>query len=95
MAGNADLDGLFNPKSAAIVGISTTLARDNMAATYLKALVQCNFKGGIYPINPKGGEFRGFKVYPNVKDVPDSVDYVISCIPAPLVPAGCSPALAR
>jgi acyl-CoA synthetase (NDP forming) len=86
MAGNADLDGVFNPKSVAIVGISTTLARDNMAATYLKALVQCNFSGGIYPINPKGGEFRGFKVYPSVKDVPDSVDYVISCIPAPLVP---------
>jgi acyl-CoA synthetase (NDP forming) len=86
MAGNADLDGVFNPKSAAIVGISTTLARDNMAAVYLKALVQCNFKGGIYPINPKDGEFQGFKVYPNVKDVPDSVDYVISCIPAPLVP---------
>jgi acyl-CoA synthetase (NDP forming) len=86
MAGNADLDGVFNPKSVAIVGISTTLARDNMAAVYLKALVQCNFNGGIYPINPKGGEFQGFKVYPNVKDVPDSVDYVISCIPAPLVP---------
>jgi acyl-CoA synthetase (NDP forming) len=86
MAGNADLDGVFNPKSVAIVGISTTLVRDNMAATYLRALVQCNFKGGIYPINPKGGDFRGFKVYQNVKDVPDSVDYVISCIPAPLTP---------
>jgi acyl-CoA synthetase (NDP forming) len=86
MAGNADLDGVFNPKSVAIVGISTTLARDNMAAVYLKALVQCNFKGGIYPINPKGGDFLGFKVYPNVKDVPDSVDYVISCIPAASTP---------
>lgn len=86
MAGDADLDGLFNPKSVAIIGISTTKAYDNMAATYLKAIVQCNFSGGIYPINLKGGEFRGFKVYPNVKDVPDSVDYVISCIPAPLVP---------
>ena len=86
MAGNADLDGVFNPKSVAIVGISTTLARDNMAAMYLKALVQCKFNGGIYPINPKGGEFRGFKVYPNVKGVPDSVDYVISCVPAPLTP---------
>jgi acyl-CoA synthetase (NDP forming) len=86
MSDNADLDGVFNPKSVAIVGISTTIARDNMAAMYLKALVQCNFKGGIYPINPKGGEFRGFKVYPNVKDVPDSVDYVISCVPAALTP---------
>jgi acyl-CoA synthetase (NDP forming) len=86
MSDNADLDGVFNPKSVAIAGVSPTLARDNMAAMYLKALVQCNFRGGIYPINPKGGEFRGFKVYPNVKDVPDSVDYVISCVPAALTP---------
>ena len=86
MTGNADLDFVFNPKSVAIAGISTNRAYDGIAETYLRALIESEFNGPIYPINPKGGEIRGVKIYPNVKDVPDSLDYVICCIPAALVP---------
>ncbi|MCX6009547.1 MAG: CoA-binding protein [Chloroflexi bacterium] len=86
MTGNADLDGVFNPKSVAVVGVSASSSRRNMAGTYLRALIQCKFGGPIYPINPKGGEIHGLKIYADVKDTPDSVDYVISCIPAALVP---------
>jgi acyl-CoA synthetase (NDP forming) len=86
MAGDADLDGVFNPKSVAVVGVSASSSRRNMAETYLRALIQCKFGGPIYPINPKGGEINGLKIYANIKDTPDSVDYVISCIPAASVP---------
>jgi len=86
MSGDADLDGVFNPKSVAIAGISTSRAYDGIAETYLRALIESEFNGPIYPINPKGGEIRGVKIYPNVKDVPDSLDYVICCIPAASVP---------
>ncbi|OGN91584.1 MAG: hypothetical protein A2Z75_00240 [Chloroflexi bacterium RBG_13_50_10] len=86
MTGNANLDFVFHPKSVAVVGVSPSKGYDAMAETYVRALIECKFNGPIYPINPKGGELKGLKVYPNVKDVPDSLDYVISCIPAAAVP---------
>jgi acyl-CoA synthetase (NDP forming) len=86
MTGNANLDFVFHPKSVAVVGVSPSRGYDAMAETYVRALIECKFNGPIYPINPKGGELKGLKVYPNVKDVPDSLDYVISCIPAAAVP---------
>ncbi|UCH50734.1 MAG: CoA-binding protein, partial [Chloroflexota bacterium] len=70
----------------AIAGISLRRGYDSMAEIYLRALVECKFNGPIYGINPKGGEFRGRKLYPSVKDVPGPLDYVICCIPAPAVP---------
>src|SRR4030043_1629421 len=86
MADKSNLDFVFNPKSVAVTGISPSRGYDAMAETYLRALVECKFKCPIYVINPKGGEFRGRKLCPSVKDIPDSLDYVICCIPATAVP---------
>ena len=86
MTGNAGLDCVFNPKSVAIVGVSTNQTIENVAGTYLRALMRCRFAGPIYPINPKGGVIMGLRIYPSVKDVPEPVDYVICCVPALGVP---------
>lgn len=86
MAGDADLDFIFNPKSVAIVGVSTNEGVVSVALTYLEASLHGNLGGRVYPINPKGGEIRGLRIYASVRDVPDSVDYVVCCIPAPSVP---------
>jgi len=40
----------------------------------------------LYPINPKGGQTQGLKVYPDIKDVPGPLDYVVSCISAQSTP---------
>jgi len=82
-----ELDYIFNPKSVAIAGVSskeTTLP--SQGQRFLQTLLDYGFKGKIYPLNPKGGEIRGLEVYPNVKDVSEPVDYVISCIPALAAP---------
>jgi acyl-CoA synthetase (NDP forming) len=76
------LDIAFSPASVAIAGVGPATAGRN----YLKSLVDSGFKGKIYPLNPRDGEISGMPIYPNIKDVPDPVDYVISCIPADLVP---------
>lgn len=86
MASNTVLNFIFHPKSVAIAGVSTNRPYEDIPEIYLRALIECGFSGGIYPINPKGGEIRGLKIYPNVKDIPDSLDYVICCIPAASVP---------
>ena len=76
------LDYLFHPQSIAIAGFSDDMTRFNAGREYMKSLIDCGFKGEIYPINPSGGEVFGLKIYSSIKDIPDSVDYVISAIRA-------------
>jgi predicted CoA-binding protein len=35
----------------------------------LKILIDCGYRGKVFPINPKGGEILGWKVYPTLVDV--------------------------
>ena len=75
------LDYLFNPRSIGFVGISsdpTSMMRD----MFLKPFIYFEFRGAIYPINPKGGEIHGIKIYSSLGDIPGHVDYVIASLPA-------------
>jgi len=78
-----NLDYIFQPKSIAVIGVSnkqTTVPSEGQRC--LKALLDYGFKGKVYPVNPKGGGGWGLKIYPNIKDIPEPVDHVISCVPA-------------
>ncbi len=78
------LEKLFNPRSVAIIGASTkTLSIGNVIT---KNLLHYEYKGPIYPINPKAPEVRGLKAYPSVLEVPDEVDLAHISIPAKFVP---------
>jgi len=77
-----NLDEIFNARSVAIAGVS----KGSSGQRFLKNLLKYGFKGEVYPVNPKGGEISGLKVYSNIRDIPGPVDYVISCIPALLAP---------
>jgi acyl-CoA synthetase (NDP forming) len=44
-------------------------------------LVTSGFKGGLYPVNIKGGRIGDFKVYRRLTDIPHPVDLVIVSIP--------------
>jgi acetyltransferase len=48
--------------------------------------VDYGYRGKIYPVNPRHSEILGIKVYPSLGEIPGSVDYVISCVPAREVP---------
>ncbi len=78
------LDALFNPKAVAVIGASTKeLAIGNRI---IKNLVDFEYKGAIYPINPKADEIRGVKAYGSILDVPTDVDVAHISIPAKFVP---------
>ncbi len=79
------LEFLFHPHSIALVGI-TTANPDHWTRTFLDSLLEFNFEGPLYLVNPKGGEIAGMKVYPRLEDVPSSIDYVISTVPARATP---------
>jgi len=78
------LDSLFRPKSVAIIGAST---KDlSIGNRVIKNLVDFEFKGPVYPINPKADEVRGIKAYKSIMDCPDGIDVVHMVIPAKFVP---------
>lgn len=86
MQNRSDLAFLFKPRSIAIVGVSTDEDSWTMGQNFFKILLDFGFTDNIYPVNPKGGEILGRKVYPSIKDIPGFVDYVICCIPAEFTP---------
>ncbi|NOQ43977.1 MAG: acetyl-CoA synthetase [Dehalococcoidia bacterium] len=75
------LDYIFHPRSIAVAGASGG-PWNAVTQLFLDTLIKFEYKGEIYPINPKYEEVSGLKAYPNVKDVPGPVDHVICMIPA-------------
>ncbi|MCP4749801.1 MAG: hypothetical protein GY866_02820 [Proteobacteria bacterium] len=75
-----EMNGIFNPKSIAVVGTSAN--PQSMGHWFFASLLEFGYRGKVFPINPKQKEILGVKAYPSIQDVPQDVDYVISCIPA-------------
>lgn len=74
------LEEILHPQSIAVVGASGNLGAGGR--NYTTALLAQGFEGKIYLVNPKYSEIMGLKVYPSLKEVPGSIDYIISCVPA-------------
>lgn len=77
------LNGLLTPKSVAIVGASSTPGK--IGHTVVKNLLESKYQGGIYPINPSSEEIMGFKCYPSILDVHETIDAAIITVPAKFV----------
>jgi acyl-CoA synthetase (NDP forming) len=74
------LEPFFNGKSLALIGASAN--PNKWGFRILANIVAGKFTGPIYPINPKGGDLFGLKVYPSLKEIPASVDLAVITIPA-------------
>jgi acetate---CoA ligase (ADP-forming) len=77
------LDGLFRPKSIAVVGASTTPGK--IGHTVLNNIIKGNYAGEIYPINPGADEILGRKAYSSINDVPGQIDAAVITVPAKFV----------
>lgn len=80
---NEQIDRLLRPKSVAVVGASDR--HGALGATLLNNLVQYEFDGDIYPVNPKRDELLGLKVCHSVNELPQGVDCAVLAIPRPFV----------
>jgi acyl-CoA synthetase (NDP forming) len=78
------LDGLFKPRSVAVIGASNNPY--SIGHIIIKNLAAYGFKGPIFPINPKGGHIRCFKAFKSVLDVPDEIDLVNISVKNTLIP---------
>ncbi|KAB7660266.1 acetate--CoA ligase family protein [Sutterella seckii] len=74
------LDSILKPRAVAVVGASTR--PHTIGSDLLKRLIEFGFKGGIYPVNPKGGEIEGLRAYKTVADLPDGVDLAVIVVNA-------------
>jgi len=79
-----DFERLFHPKRVVIVGVSTQGL--GFGRGIMDSLLAMNFEGEIYPVNPRGGEVFGRKVYERVEDIPGPIDFGIIAVAAPFVP---------
>jgi len=78
------LDALFRPRSVAIIGASNNPL--SIGHIVMQNLLDHNFQGPIYPVNPKAKFIKSFPAYPSVTDVPGEIDLVNISIKNTLVP---------
>lgn len=81
--GNASLKPFFEPRAVAVVGASRKSYKPGHVI--FTNFLQPEFKGKIYPINPKTKQIAGVKCYPTIGDVPEDIDLVIIAVPARVV----------
>lgn len=74
------IDSFFNPKSVAVIGASSS--RHKAGNDVIRNITANDYSGEIYPVNPKGGEILGRKVYPSIADLPEGIDLAIIILPA-------------
>lgn len=79
------LDSIMKPRSVAVIGASTRA--HTIGSDIMKRLIEYGFTGPVYPINPKGGEIEGQKVYARVTDVEGPVDLAVLVVNAGLIDA--------
>lgn len=75
---------LINPESIVVIGASNDCSKPG--GKVLKNLLQSNFKGKVYVVNPKATEVQGIQSYAKVEDLPQ-VDCAILAIAAKYCPA--------
>jgi predicted CoA-binding protein/RimJ/RimL family protein N-acetyltransferase len=76
----ASLRAFLNPKSVAVIGASRT---PHTIGNYVfRNLIQQDFKGVVYPVNPNAEFIGAVKAYPSIKDIPGDVDLAIIIVPA-------------
>jgi len=74
------LTHLFFPQKIALLGASRTPGK--VGHDILANLINGEFAGEIYPVNPAGGDtLFGLPVYTSVKEVPGSIDMAIIAVP--------------
>ncbi len=79
------MEKFFYPKSIALVGASSTVGK--IGYSVLDSLVNHEFKGEVYPINPNRDEIMGKKCYKSLEDIGKPVDLVVVCVDVLQTPA--------
>jgi acetyl coenzyme A synthetase (ADP forming)-like protein len=78
------LEYIFKPKSVAVIGASAK--KGTIGREILHNLIENEFNGKIFPVNPNYDVIHSIKCYSTILDVPDAVDLAIIAVPKNVVP---------
>ncbi|OGC96663.1 MAG: hypothetical protein A2W25_08660 [candidate division Zixibacteria bacterium RBG_16_53_22] len=78
-----NLDCIFRPKSIAVVGASAKTGA--IGYVMLNNLIRNNYRGKIYPVNPKADNIEGIKCYHSIADLPERADQAVVVVPRDFV----------
>src|SRR5512139_1540442 len=70
----------FEPKTVAIIGASATPGKPGHDV--IRNILANEYRGGLFLVNPRGGEILGIPVYPSVASLPDGIDLAVIILPA-------------
>jgi acyl-CoA synthetase (NDP forming) len=73
------LDGIVKPTSIAVIGASCK--KGSIGHSILHNLIDCDFNGKVFPVNPRAQVIHSIKCYSTILDVPDTVDPAIIIVP--------------
>ena len=79
------LDAILKPKSIAVVGASRR--EGSIGREILHQLIEFDFHGKLFPVNPKADFIHSIKAFPSVSSIPDPVDLAIIVVPREEVPS--------
>ncbi|HEY9148621.1 MAG TPA: CoA-binding protein, partial [Gammaproteobacteria bacterium] len=77
------LDKVFEPKSVAVIGASARPL--SVGGQVLGMLIDNDFQGELYLVNPKHRHIRGLPCYPSVSAIKEALDLVVIAVPAEAV----------
>jgi len=77
------LDGLFRPRSIAVIGASRRKGAIGFEIT--RNLINYEFPGAVYPVNPNAQTVHSIRCHPSVLAIQDDVDLAFIVVPRPLV----------
>lgn len=73
------LDSIFRPRSIAVIGASRR--KDSIGHMILHNLLELDFNGKVFPVNPHADVVHSIKCFPRILDIPDEVDLAIIVVP--------------
>ena len=79
-----NFQGLFEPKTMAVVGVSLNNDRHPANVIYNKTNLRYPVK--VFPVNPKGGALQGERVFGHLSEIPQKVDLAVIAVRAEYVP---------
>jgi acyl-CoA synthetase (NDP forming) len=75
---------LFEPQTMAVIGVSTNNDRHPANVIYNKNHLRYPVR--VFPVNPRGGDLQGERIYAGIKEIPERVDLAVIAVRAEQVP---------
>jgi len=75
-----DFRCLFQPRTVAVIGVS--LERDRHPANVIFNKINLRYPVDVFPVNPRGGDLFGQKVYTGIEAIPHTIDLAIIAVRA-------------